>query len=77
MRSVIDINCDMGEGLDNDAQLMSYIHSANIACGYHAGSEQTLSAVIELALRHGVNIGAHVSYADRENFGRKEFYLAD
>ena len=66
----IDINCDMGEGMQNDAALMSYISSANIACGYHAGNEDTIKRTIELALNHGVAIGAHTSYQDRENFGR-------
>jgi UPF0271 protein len=67
---VIDINCDMGEGLENEADLMPYIHSANIACGYHAGDQATMKQVIELCMQHGVNIGAHPSFSDRENFGR-------
>jgi UPF0271 protein len=66
----IDINCDMGEGMDNDAALMPYISSANIACGYHAGNVDTIKKTIELALVHDVAIGAHPSYNDRENFGR-------
>lgn len=66
----IDINCDMGEGMDNDAALMPYISSANIACGYHAGNVDTIKKTIELALAHDVAIGAHPSYNDRENFGR-------
>ncbi len=66
----IDINCDMGEGMDNDAALMPYISSANIACGYHAGNLDTIKKTIELALAHDVAIGAHPSYNDRENFGR-------
>ncbi len=66
----IDINCDMGEGMLNDASLMSLISSANIACGYHAGNEDTIKRTIELALEHNVAIGAHPSYLDRENFGR-------
>ena len=66
----IDINCDMGEGMQNDAALMPFISSANIACGYHAGNEDTIKRTIELALIHGVAIGAHPSYQDRENFGR-------
>jgi UPF0271 protein len=66
----IDINCDMGEGMDNDAALMPYISSANIACGYHAGNVDTIKKTIELALVHDVAIGAHHSYNDRENFGR-------
>ncbi len=66
----IDINCDMGEGMLNDASLMSLISSANIACGYHAGNEDTIKRTIELALEHNVAIGAHPSYLDRANFGR-------
>ena len=66
----IDINCDMGEGMQNDALLMPYISSANIACGYHAGDEATIKRTIELALENNVAIGAHPSYHDRENFGR-------
>jgi len=66
----IDINCDMGEGMLNDASLMPFISSANIACGYHAGNEDIIKKTIELALEHDVAIGAHPSYNDRENFGR-------
>lgn len=67
----IDINCDMGEGMQNDAALMPFISSANIACGFHAGDESTIKRTIELALEHDVAIGAHPSYLDRENFGRQ------
>ncbi|MCG2613102.1 LamB/YcsF family protein [Terrimonas sp. NA20] len=72
---VIDINCDMGEGVGNDAALMPYISSANIACGYHAGDMDTMNTVIELAMAHDVSIGAHVSFPDKENFGRSEMQL--
>lgn len=68
----IDINCDMGEGIGNDAAIMPFITSANIACGYHAGDEETIRRTIDLAQQHGVNIGAHPSFYDRENFGRTE-----
>lgn len=71
----IDINCDMGEGMGNDAVLMPYISSANIACGYHAGSKETMQRTVSLACLHGVAIGAHVSFPDKENFGRKEMDL--
>jgi UPF0271 protein len=60
----------MGEGMLNDASLMPLISSANIACGYHAGNEDTIKRTIELALEHNVAIGAHPSYHDRANFGR-------
>lgn len=66
----IDLNCDMGEGMDTDAAIMPFISSANIACGYHAGDEDTMRRTVELALLHGVAIGAHPSYPDREHFGR-------
>ena len=72
MRSAIDVNCDMGEGIGNDALLMPLIGSANIACGFHAGDESTIWDTIELALKYNVNIGAHVSFLDRDNFGRNE-----
>jgi len=71
----IDLNCDMGElpeAIASGAQeaLMPFITSANIACGGHAGDEGTMRATIEQALRHGLAIGAHPGYPDRENFGR-------
>ena len=71
----IDLNCDMGEGFDTDALIMPFISSANIACGGHAGDENTMRETIQLALEHGVAIGAHPSYPDREHFGRKEMEL--
>ena len=66
----IDINCDVGEGIGNEELLMPLIQSCNIACGGHAGSEETMRKVIGLALKYDVKIGAHPSYPDRENFGR-------
>jgi 5-oxoprolinase (ATP-hydrolysing) subunit A len=71
----IDINCDMGEGMPNDAQLMPFIHSANIACGYHAGDEDMMQKTIELALEYDVKIGAHPSFPDRANFGRTNLHF--
>lgn len=68
----IDLNCDLGEGAGQDAALMPLITSANIACGAHAGDEATMRATVELAARHGVAIGAHPGFADREHFGRRE-----
>lgn len=69
------LNCDMGEGAGNDEQLMPYISAANIACGWHAGDEYTMQQTISLCLKHNVAIGAHPSFADKENFGRKEMEL--
>lgn len=76
MNASIDINCDMGEGGGDDAALMPFISSANIACGYHAGDAATMCSTIELAARHGVAVGAHPSYRDRENFGRTDVELS-
>lgn len=72
----IDLNCDLGEGCGSDAELMRYISSANIACGFHAGNGDTMRRTVELALEHGVAIGAHPGYADPENFGRTQMNLA-
>jgi UPF0271 protein len=68
----IDLNCDMGEGIGNDEAIMPFITSANIACGYHAGDEETIRTTISLAKRYNVHIGVHPSFFDRENFGRTE-----
>ncbi|MGV3765835.1 MAG: 5-oxoprolinase subunit PxpA [Chitinophagaceae bacterium] len=73
----IDINCDMGEGMPNDEALMPYIHSANIACGKHAGSLELMENTMRLCSAHNVNIGAHPGFDDRENFGRKEIHLEE
>ena len=66
----IDINCDVGEGVGNEAQLLPLISSCNISCGAHSGNKETMNSVIQLAKSHQVKIGAHPSYPDRENFGR-------
>jgi 5-oxoprolinase (ATP-hydrolysing) subunit A len=66
----IDFNSDLGEGAGTDAALMPLITSANIACGGHAGNENTMRATIELAIKNKVAIGAHPGYPDRERFGR-------
>jgi 5-oxoprolinase (ATP-hydrolysing) subunit A len=74
----IDLNCDMGE-LDDAAQeaaLMKYITSANIACGGHTGDEVSMERTARLALSRGVHIGAHPSYPDRIHFGRVEMAMA-
>jgi UPF0271 protein len=72
MNQFIDLNADVGEGLDSDASLMPFISSANIACGYHAGDEETMRQTVALCLENGVAIGAHPSFADRALFGRTE-----
>ena len=71
----IEINCDMGEAFGlykcgDDEGIMPYITMANVACGFHAGDSNTMRAACEAAV--GVAIGAHVSYRDREGFGRRE-----
>ena len=66
----IDLNADLGEGMD-DAAIMPFLTSANIACAMHAGDPETVDKTVALALAHGLQIGAHPGYADRENFGRK------
>lgn len=70
MRS-IDLNADLGEGCASDQALMTLLSSANISCAAHAGDEQQIRAAVRHALQLGVMIGAHPSYPDRENFGRK------
>ena len=67
----IDINCDVAEGLGNEKYLMPYINSCNIACAAHAGNPEIIDEVILLAKAYNVKIGAHPSFPDRENFGRK------
>jgi UPF0271 protein len=73
----VDLNCDMGEGMDTDAGLFPFISSANIACGGHAGDDDTMRRTVALALQHGVAIGAHPSYPDRERFGRVDILGKD
>jgi UPF0271 protein len=67
---MIDLNCDMGEGMETDAVIFPFISSANIACGAHAGDVGTMRRTVELAIRYGVAVGAHPSYSDRARFGR-------
>jgi UPF0271 protein len=73
----IDLNCDLGEGMPNDAAIMPYISSANIACGYHAGDENTIRKTIELCLQHNVAVGAHPGFDDKLNFGRIPVQLSE
>ena len=73
---LVDLNADLGEEVTDDAALLAVVTSANVACGYHAGTPAIMRAVCEEAARLGVSIGAQVSYADRENFGRVELEVA-
>jgi len=66
----IDINCDLGEGMANDHLIMPYITSCNISCGAHAGDPDIITNTLLAAKIHGVKIGAHPSFPDRQNFGR-------
>ena len=68
----VDLNSDLGEGCGSDADLMGLITSANVCCGFHAGDALTAARTIILAAAHGVRLGAHPGYADREHFGRRE-----
>ena len=68
----VDLNADLGEGCGADEEVLALVSSASIACGAHAGDDQTMRATIEAALEQGVSIGAHPGYADREGFGRIE-----
>lgn len=67
----IDLNADLGEGAPDDDALMRIVSSCNVACGGHAGDAESMAGTIRLALMHGVAIGAHPSYRDREGFGRR------
>jgi UPF0271 protein len=67
----IDLNADLGEGVTDDAGLLEVVTSANLACGFHAGDEETMRAVCTTAASTGVVVGAQVSYDDREHFGRR------
>lgn len=64
-----DLNADMGEGCGNDGALMALVSSANIACGFHADNAVTMRDSVRRALAHGVAVGAHPSFPDRENAG--------
>ncbi|MDQ2693730.1 MAG: LamB/YcsF family protein, partial [Chloroflexota bacterium] len=71
----IDLNCDMGENVGHDEEIMPYITSANIACGFHAGDEVSMRRTVRLAKKYGVAVGAHPGWKDREGFGRHEMSL--
>ena len=77
----ININCDLGEkskhhSNKHDPELLEIVNSANIACGYHAGDEETMNKVVEISKTNGVSIGAHPSFNDPENFGRERMNLS-
>lgn len=71
----IDLNADLGEGAGFDAELMALVTSANVCCGLHAGGPSDIARTLVLAQKHGVAVGAHPGYHDREHFGRRELAL--
>jgi UPF0271 protein len=76
MKLSVDLNADLGEGSGHDEELFELISSANIATGFHAGDSDTMHAAVSAAKKHGVAVGAHPSFFDRENFGRKELKIS-
>jgi UPF0271 protein len=70
--TVIDLNCDLGEGQGDDAAILPFVTSANVACGLHAGDASAMRRTVDEAARLGVAVGAHPGFADRERFGRVE-----
>ncbi len=77
MKLQVDLNADLGEGAGHDAELFELISSANIATGFHAGDSDTMHAAVCAAKEHSVAVGAHPSFFDRENFGRKELKVSN
>src|SRR3954467_9234536 len=72
MGAVVDINCDRGEGQGNDAAVLPFVTSANVACGLHAGGPTEMRRTVDEAARLGGAVGAHPGFADRAEFGRVE-----
>ena len=82
MTMEININCDLGEKSKHhsnkyDPDLLEIVNSANVACGYHAGDEETMNQVVKISKNNGVSIGAHPSFKDPENFGRERMNLSE
>ena len=82
MSMEININCDLGEKSKQhsnkyDPNLLEIVNSANIACGYHAGDDETMNLVVKISKKNGVSIGAHPSFKDPENFGRRRMNLSE
>lgn len=71
----VDLNADVGEGMGDDAAIMQYLSSANVACGYHAGNAAVMRTTIGFAQRHQVAVGAHPGFQDRKSFGRRELTM--
>jgi UPF0271 protein len=77
MKKLPEINCDLGEGMPNEDQIFPLIDASSIACGGHFGDENTMSQSINLALEYKKKAGAHPSYPDQKNFGRKTMKISD
>jgi UPF0271 protein len=75
-KRTIDLNADLAEGCPWDEALLERVTSASLACGAHAGDTETIQQTLQAAKEHGVVIGAHPGYADREHFGRRELGLS-
>jgi len=73
---MININCDLGEGTNNEEIIMPLISSCNIACGGHAGDFKSMTKCVELSINHNNKIGAHPSFPDKKNFGRKPLKIS-
>ena len=67
----VDLNCDMGEGIGADQEILPFVTSANIACGFHAGDPAVIHRTVQAALSRAVAIGAHPGLPDSANFGRR------
>ena len=81
MSMEININCDLGEksihhSNEHDPELLKIVNSANVACGFHAGDEETMNQIIQISKDNGVSIGAHPSFNDPKNFGRERINLS-
>lgn len=73
---MIDLSADLGEGSPGEDQIWPLIDSANVACGGHTGDEESMRDAVRRAREHGVKLGAHPSYPDREHFGRRSLEIA-
>jgi len=78
---IIDLNCDLGEAfgnykMPNDPELMKYVSSVNIACGFHAGDWNSMQETVQLAMKEGLALGAHPGFPDLQGFGRREIQLS-
>ena len=81
MKARIDVNCDLGESYGRfkvgyDAEIMPFITSASVACGFHGGDPNVMAQTVELARRNGVAVGAHPGYPDLMGFGRREMEMS-